>query len=343
VIGGFSPSNRVLGALIWIALSSVLFAQDTELVRFEYSERTMGTALKVVLYAKDKEQAAIVIDAGLNELKTRAVSINNYDRKSEVSCLSELKPNERRDLGEYLGCLLGEAFRWHSLSDGAFDVTSGPVFQTWSEARKSGKLPSEEAIRQAQSRAGWKNVSLLDEKGRPSSIAFLKEGVSINVSGIATGYLLDHMMNTFQREGIRSAMIDIGGDIILSDPPPGKAGWTIDVAGLNADEKPIAQLMLKNCGVTTSGDLNQFVEIDGIRYSHLIDPTSGQPIRGRVSATVVAKRAIDADAGATAIAVMGWGKAKERLPQMPVDEVHFLSVDGNAPTAVHHHWSRTSH
>ena len=134
-------------------------------------------------------------------------------------------------------------------------------------------------------------------------------------------------MTVLKQQGIESALIDIGGDIIVSNPPPGSEGWKVDIAGLNQSDPIQSRIMIRDQAVTTRGDLNQFTDIDGVRYSHIIDPATGSPVPRRVSATVVAKRAIDADAAATAIAVLGSHRAKSLLINMPIDSVVILEQD----------------
>lgn len=317
------------------------------LTRFEYTRPTMGTQIKIVLFAADESQAAFAINAVLEDLEEQSRPINNYKSDSEVSNLANLKPGSQRLLSSELGDLLLQSKRWHDLSLGAFDVTAGATLELWSNARKQKKRPTDQEIAVTKEHSGWKHIHLSKEGDSPHAISVDSPGIRINVSGIATGYLIDHAMDVMRHHGITSALIDIGGDVIVSDSPPGSDGWKISVAGLSESEKIVNTLNVRNCAVTTSGDLNQFTEIDGVRYSHLIDPATHCPIPRRVSATVVAKRAIDADAGATAVAVLGIDKAKPLLANLPIDSVMILEQnhdDASHPTAITRtfQWTRSS-
>jgi thiamine biosynthesis lipoprotein len=129
--------------------------------------------------------------------------------------------------------------------------------------------------------------------------------VRFDVGGIAKGFALDEALATLKTFGIESALVDAGGDLRLGAAPPGKDGWTIGVAGLVKDGEPAFYRTLANVGVASSGDANRFLEIDGVRYSHIIDPRTCEPLTRRCVATVVAPDATTADALASAVCVLG--------------------------------------
>jgi thiamine biosynthesis lipoprotein len=302
--------------------------------RFEYSTQSMGSNLAFIVYAASDEQATRAITASLERLDDLSRPLNNYNSTSEVSTLSSLTANERVRLSPPLADVLTESKRWLELSQGKFDVASGRLMAAWRVARKSKSLPSETELLTAREKCGWQYVDLHVDQEGGSSISFRQSGIVLDVAGIATGYLLDRMMSVLVENGIQSALIDAGGDILVSDPPPGKDGWSIDVAGISKKSAPLLRLSLRNCAVTTSGDLNQFIEIDGRRYSHLIDPTRAVPVEGRQSVTVVAKRAVDADAGATALAILGADATQNQWPSLPLDQAIFITQpdDSEFPT-----------
>lgn len=323
---------RVRGAMFcWVPFSLLLtptLGQET-LNRYEFSMPSMGTQLDFIVYASSKDAAALAIDTSVFVLEQESIPINNYTIDSEVSKLGNSKVGEFRSLSPILGKVLGESLQWHEASVGAFDVTAGTLTQLWRGARKKKALPSSQELRLALENSGWSNVRFEKnlETGALRSVSFLKSGMFIDVGGIATGYLLDRMMETLREKGIQHALINAGGDILVSQPPPGKPGWTIDIAGISKSSPPLFRLELVDAAVTTSGDLYQFAEIDGRRYSHLISPTTGVPVEVRQSVTVVAKRAIDADAGATALAVLGPVEAYSRFSLLPIEQAVFLTLE----------------
>ena len=187
-------------------------------------------------------------------------------------------------------------------SNGAFDVTAGPVIRLWRRARRQRALPEADRIAAALDLTGFRWLTL-DAKQQTAQLA--KPGMLLDVGGIAKGYAADEALKTLKRAGIERALVALGGDIAVSNPPPGKKGWTIEIASLNLPGAPKPRaLLLHNAAVSTSGDAEQFVEIGGIRYSHIIDPRTGKALTGRRSVTVVAPNGIDSDALATAVSVM---------------------------------------
>ncbi len=300
----------------------------SEMERYEYTAPTMGTMLKVALYAENEQQAQSAIDAGLNEIERLIPLLNNYDPTSEISRLAG-KVHEPVKVSPDLGAVLRHARNWHELSEGAFDVTVGPLTRVWSGARRERKLPTTQSLDQARSRSGWSHIRWIEEESSGSgqlSLELLQEGMRIDVSGIATGYIIDQAFERIRASGIESLLIDIGGDIRVGESPPGSMGWRIDMAGLGKDAPPLSQRLLANCAITTSGDLNQFVEIDGVRYSHLIDPRTGDPVPRRQSATAIADTAIDADAGATALCVLGMERSANVFDKLPLEEGILLEM-----------------
>lgn len=305
--------------------SALLLAQEATQKRFEYSAPSMGSNLDIVVYAASEEHATKAITASLKKLEDLSAPLNNYDPTSEVSKLASLPANERVALSQPLANVLIESKRWMELSHGRFDITNGRLIATWRAARKKKSLPTETEIIAARSMSGWGNVEFRVDKDVGPTIAFRQSGTVLDVAGIATGYLLDRMMEGLVANGIQSALIDAGGDVLVSDPPPERNGWSINVAGISKKAPPLLRLTLRNCAVTTSGDLYQSAEIDGRRYSHLFDPTRGTPVEGRQSVTVIAKHAIDADAGATALAILGADASYDHWPSLPLDQAIFIT------------------
>jgi thiamine biosynthesis lipoprotein len=127
----------------------------------------------------------------------------------------------------------------------------------------------------------------------------------LDLGGIAKGFATDEALAALARNGIDRAMVNASGDMSLGAPPPGSEGWKIGIAPLDADEPPSRFLRLERCGVATSGDLWQFVEINGRRYSHILDPRTGMGLTERSSVTVVAPDGITADSLASAVSVLG--------------------------------------
>ena len=330
--------NRITSfAACFLVLSLVAQSQDLAarvpkvLNRFEFSGPAMGSKIDMVVYTQSRSQATVVIDAGLAEIERLTMLLSNYDSKSEISKFCSSPAGQKIPLGQDLSTVLEQSQRWHRLSDGKFDITVGPLTQLWRNSRKHNQLPTLEEIADAKHRCGWRLVEFdsayaTTKSGHSLSATLLKPEMILDLSGIAVGYIVDAAFEKMMARGFRSILLNAGGDIRVGDAPPGSEGWRITVAGLGKAMPPLAMLRITNCAVTTSGDLNQYLEIDGRRYSHFIDPESGDPIECRQSVTAIAATTLDADAGATALAILGMNRASEMFNSLPLDEVIFVEA-----------------
>jgi thiamine biosynthesis lipoprotein len=188
-------------------------------------------------------------------------------------------------------------------SDGAFDVTVGSVVRLWRRARRTQRLPDAEELAKARALVGYQMVHL-DEKAQ--TVRLDKAGMLLDLGGIAKGYAADEALLALEKLGITRALVAAGGDIAVSGPPPDATAWTVGIAPLDDPaKKPSRYLLLHDAAVSTSGDFEQHVVIDGKRYSHIVDPRTGMGLVGRQSVTVVARRGIDSDSLTKVVSVLG--------------------------------------
>jgi FAD:protein FMN transferase len=294
--------KRCLAGIIILGLTP-LSAQAEKLTRFEFIEPHMGTRFQITLYAPDEAVAKKAAQAAFARIASLDASMSDYRPASELMRLCGKAGGDPVVVSEDLFYVLQKADEVSRLSDGAFDVTVGPVVGLWRLARRTQRLPDAESLQKALGLVGYKNVKL-DAKTR--SVQLLKMKMRLDLGGIAKGYAGDEAQKVLKMHGITRALVAAGGDITVSDPPPGKEGWTIAIYPIDpADTKPAPQLLLRNAAVSTSGDLQQFVEIDGKRYSHIVDPRTGLGLVGRMSATVVAPTGIQADSLTKVLAILG--------------------------------------
>lgn len=298
---------------------------NTALDRFEYTAPTMGTKLRIVVYSESEASATQAIHAALDEIERLIPILNNYDPASEVSRLQKAF-EEPIEISADLQRVLEIAVDWHERSNQAFDISLGSVFRLWSECRKRKELPSTDAAMQAIFTSGWSQWQLHPpaQPEERAHVEIVTEGVILDTSGLATGYIIDRAFEAMQRTGHASMLIDIGGDIRVGSPPPQTRGWIVEVSGVHSDRRPLCRLVLDACAITTSGDLHQFVEIDGRRYSHIIDPKTRLPLQRRQTATAIAETCVDADAGATSLCVLGVEGAALQFDRMGLREAFVM-------------------
>lgn len=272
--------------------------------RFEYSQIAMGVAARVVVYSPDESSARRACSAAFDRIARLEDIMSDYRASSELMRLRALAPGQRGVVSPELLFVLCRAQDMAQKSDGAFDVTAGPLVKLWRESRRTAVLPSRSNLNSARSLVGWKKLEVDRAKG---TVSFGAAGMQLDLGGIAKGYACDEAMLTLRKHGIRSALVEMGGDIVVSAAPPDRKGWTIEVPGV---DPPNSRQLLTNSAVSTSGDASQYVEIGGVRYSHIVDPRTGLGLTDRLLVTVIAPTGITADSLSTAISVLREDKGR---------------------------------
>lgn len=272
--------------------------------RYEFQRIRMGIPVKISLYATDDDTAKHAAQAAFARIKQLDRILSDYDPDSELRQLCSQAGNDRDiAVSNDLKVVLEHSLRVSHETGGAFDVTVGPLVKRWRKARRKKQLPTAEALTEARAAVGYESVVL---DAQSSKVRLIKPNMQLDLGGIAKGYAADQALGELKKHGVTRALIDAGGDIVVGDPPPGKAGWRIGMAPLQKrDDPPSRFVTLKNAGIATSGDAWQFVEIDGQRYSHIIDPKTGYGLTERSSVTVIAADGITSDALASAVSVLG--------------------------------------
>ncbi len=282
----------------------------------------MGTPCRVVFYAADSDQAERARRAAFAELAAVDERMSDYRQDSELSLLCARAGSGPVPVSEPLFDVLSAARRFSELSGGAFDVTVGPLVALWRQARREGRLPEPGALREALERTGWRKLAL-DPAAR--TVRLERPGMRLDVGGIAKGYACDRALAALARLGIRRAMVDTGGGMAIGEPPPGRPGWRIQVA-----DQSSKVLVLAGRGVATSGDWERYVEIDGVRYSHIVDPATGVGLTNRILVTVVAPDGMSADALSTALSVLGPERGLRLAEDLPGVEAWMRWREGGA-------------
>ena len=300
-------------------------ADETKLSRFEFAELHMGTSFQITLYAADGATATNAAKAAFKRVEELDRTLTDYTDDSELVRLFHLPAGLPHKISADLFDVLERSQQVARLSDGAFDVTVGPLVQLWRRARRQRELPKPEAIEAARRVVGYEKLKL-DPKARTATLA--AEGMRLDVGGIAKGYAADHALAVLRRHGITRAMVAASGDIAVGDPPPGRDGWNIGVASIEAKGSELTRVVvLKNAGVSTSGDTQQFVVLDGRRYSHIVDPHTGMGLTTRIGVTIVARDATTTDALATAVSVMGAERGMALIEKLPDVAALIVEID----------------
>ena len=270
--------------------------------RFEYSLPRMGTIFRVEIYAASDAEASKAAEAAFDRAEKLEQAMSDYRSDSELMRLMRDGNVAPFPVSSDLYDVLAKSLRVSKLSGGAFDVSIGPLVDLWRKARKDGRLPDPEEIAKAKALVDYRNIEM--DPGHHT--AFLKRpGMKLDLGAIGKGYAADQMLAVLRSQGIRRAMVVAGGEVVTGEPPPGSPGWKvrIDSADSDAGAAPCT-LLLSSHAVSTSGDEHQFLEANGHRYSHIINPQTGWALEGKSSTTVIARDSTTADALATAFSTM---------------------------------------
>jgi thiamine biosynthesis lipoprotein len=263
----------------------------------------MAVSIHLILYTSDAAAANRAADAVFAEFGRLNAIFSDYDATSESRRLCErARVNQPERVSNDLFRVLAASKELSGESRGAFDVTAGPLTRLWRRTLRRRVLPSRERLEKARASVGHQHFRL-DSKRK--TVTLLKPDMRLDFGGIAKGYALDKGLEVLRKRGITRALINASGDIRVGDPPPGKKGWRIAVAQLDKDRPPLHFISLRNAAVATSGDTWQFVEIEGRRYSHIIDPRTGIALTDHSSVTIIAPTAMQADALASGVSVLG--------------------------------------
>jgi thiamine biosynthesis lipoprotein len=307
-------------------------------VRVEATRRLMGVPWTITLHAASAAAGQAALAAAFAEVARLEAILSDYDPTSELSRLSAAAPTAAPvAVGDDLWRVLEMSVALRDASGGAFDPAVGSLTTLWRQARRSGRLPRPEKLAAARAAVGSEALRL-DQAGRRVSLPLA--GTRLDLGGIGMGYAADRVLELLRRRGISTALVDASGDVVASGPPPAAAGWLVAVRDMTGAAAPGPRLLLVNAAVTTSGDAFQAVEIDGVRYSHVVDTRTGLGVTGRTAVTVVAPTGATADALATAASVLGPREGAGLIAGFPGCAARFVWVaDGHIHESTTPAWS----
>jgi thiamine biosynthesis lipoprotein len=285
----FNPSPEpVAGADYWIRVH----------------RRAMACRFEITLSGEDGEHVPAA-RAALDEVDGVEDHLTVFRETSRLSELNRRAAREPVAVDDTLFALLAECRDLHERTEGAFDITSTPLSRCWGFLRRAGRVPTPAEIAQARKAVGMEHVELAAE-GR--HVRFRRAGLELNLGAVGKGYSLDRAASVLRARGVSHALLSAAGSSVLALGGRGD-DWTIDVGSRQLGRR-VGRLRLQDGALGTSGAGVQFIEAEGKRYGHVIDPRTGWPAEGTAAATVVTRRAAVADALSTAFLVGGPGLAE---------------------------------
>jgi len=293
-----------------LRLFSVLlipFTLSAQSKRFEFSQNKMGSPFHLIFYHTDSTEASSLAKECFSIVDSLNAIFSDYSSESETGKLALQPIYKNVKVSDELFAMISGCNRAWLSSDRAFDITIGALTRLWRKARSENRFPPDDEIKQAKRSTGFENL-IIHTRGK--TISFAQNGMSLDFGGIAKGYAAQKLVDHLKNKNVSIALADAGGDIAMSDAPPGKNGWSIGVnlPGME-DEVMDRKLELKNCAVATSGDIYNYILHNGKKYSHIIDPRTGYGVTSRRNVTVIAKDGATADWLATACSILPVKKA----------------------------------
>jgi FAD:protein FMN transferase len=288
---------------LFLALSAhfaaVIAAAPAEAVpaplRLEESLDSMGTVYSVVVYGTDRYRMQTAVELSFEEVRRLDHMLSNYRPDSELSRVNQRAAEEPVKVSKELFDLLSACMRFSEQSDGAFDISVGPLMKTWGFFKSSGHFPHRAEIRGAMTRVGYKNIVL--DAGE-QTVQYRRRGIEIDPGGIGKGYAVDRMVEILRNNGIQSGLITAGSSSIygIGTPPSEPKGWRLTIRHPKDPNQSVGEVFLKDMSMSTSGNYEKFFRAGGKIYSHIMDPRTGFPAPGMLSASVVTRKTLDSEA-----------------------------------------------
>ena len=305
---------RSLLCLIF-SLVALVSGPRSELHRYEAVEPHMGTLVRITLYASGEDVAKEAFRAAFDRIRDLDGILSDYRPDSELNQITKAAVGRAVRVSEELFTVLAASQELAEATGGAFDITQGPIVRLWREARKTARVPDPAALREAATRSGFHKLHL-DAKHRTVTVD--QAGMALDVGAIGKGYAASEAIDVLGGLGVRSALVAVSGDLAFSEAPPGQRGWRIAIdAGDASDVRVPGVLELTNAAVSTSGSSEQHVDIDGRRYSHIIDPSSGIGLVDDITVTVIARDGLESDGLDTAVSVLGAARGLALIASRP--------------------------
>lgn len=283
----------------------------------------MGTTFSVTIDGHDNRA-----DAAFDEVRRIDGLLSTYKSDSEISEVNRRASSEPVSVGADFRDVVVASRHYYELSEGCFDPSVYPLMRMWGFTKREGRIPTEDEFDAALPLVNFGKVAL-DESAR--AVSFEQEGMALDFGGIAKGYAVDRAVAALKELGVKNAIIDAGGNFYALGTPTGRESWRVGIRHPLRRDEIIARLPVADGGVATSGNYERFFEIDGKKYCHIMDPRTGRPVEGMLSATVVAETAMAADALSTSVFVLGEDKGMQLIESLTEVEGMLILQEADSP------------
>lgn len=312
--------KSIIDVLILLIVLTILLSGCEK--RVKKSQFHFGTITDITAIIKTSADQKAV-DLAFDTMKDIDDRMSVYNNNSEVSQINRFAGQSTVKVSNDTLNVIEKALDYSKISDGMFDITVGPLMDIWGFRNGKNRIPSDVEISKALSFIDYKKVKI-DRSG--STAELTSTGMKMDVGAIAVGYAVDKAVNVLKDNGVKKALVNGGGEIYALGSPPGKDTWRIGIQHPRRSNALLGTIELKDMAVSTSGDYENYFEVNGKRYCHIMNPKTGKPVDGIMSVTVVADTTTEADALSTVLFIMG---AKEGMKLAEkLDNVECIIVTG---------------
>jgi thiamine biosynthesis lipoprotein len=272
-------------------------------VRYEASHDAMGTEFTIVAYGRDAKFLGEVVNQAFEEIDRLDAQMSNYKPESEISALNREAARQAVMVEPALFALIQDSLRYSRETNGAFDITVGPLMRAWGFFRGQGRVPTRGELAQVMERIGYGHVHLDAER---REVRFDRQGIELDLGGIAKGYAVDRAVGILRENGVTAALVSSGTSSLYAlGAPPGERGWKVNIRDPFEARKVGDVVWLKNYSLSASGSYEKFFTVGGKTYAHIMDPRTGRPVENMLSSAVLAPQTTESDALSTAFFVLG--------------------------------------
>jgi thiamine biosynthesis lipoprotein len=317
-VGSLSPAVVAVAALLsWPAAGAGLEPQKVEASRL-----SMACLYSIVAYGEAPDAVARTLEKALDEVDRIDRLMSHYREDSPLSRINREAARGPVSVDPELFDFIAVALDYGVESGGAFDITVGPLMKAWGFFRGDGRLPGDAALSRARRATGFRHVTL---NARDRTIRFDREGVELDLGGIAKGYAVDRAVRILQRDGVTAALVSAGGSTLYAlGKPPNLPRWTVEIQDPLDARKIAFSVALQDRALSLSGVSEKSFELEGVRYSHIMDPRTGRPVRGILGVIVQSPTGTAGDAIDNVLFVQGLERGRAFLRRHPGVDASFL-------------------
>jgi thiamine biosynthesis lipoprotein len=287
-----------------LLLPAALPAQQPELLRIDRTGDAMGAMYSVSLYGRDQAKMEAAADAAFDEVGRLDAMLSNYRPESEWSGVNRHAAEAPVKVSPELFQLLSACLAYSRESEGAFDISVGPLMKLWGFYKGFGSLPKPAEVAAAIGKIGYRHIQL---DAAAQTVSFDRPGVELDPGGIGKGYAVDRMVDVLRQRGFKIALVAGSDSSIygMGAPPTEPRGWRVEIKDPRNARRGVAEVYLKDMSLSTSGTAEKFFRAEGRMYAHIMDPRTGYPAQGTLAVSIMSPRTIDSEAWAKPYFVNG--------------------------------------